>query len=88
MEANPDYYGDEVQMKKVVVLFMEEDAALAAVKAGQVDIAYTSAVYSDEQVDGYQSFRLQVSGFQRNLTSVDSGRQRGCRRGYRVCGGK
>ena len=41
-------------MKKVIVLFMEEDAALAAVKAGQVDIAYTSAVYSDEQVDGYQ----------------------------------
>ena len=54
MEANPDYYGDEVQMKKVIVLFMEEDAALAAVKAGQGDIAYTSAVYSDEQVDGYQ----------------------------------
>lgn len=54
LEANPDYYGDEVQMKKVIVLFMEEDAALAAVKAGQVDIAYTSAVYSDEQVDGYQ----------------------------------
>lgn len=43
LEANPDYYGDEVQMKKVIVLFMEEDAALAAVKAGQVDIAYTSA---------------------------------------------
>ena len=56
LEANPDYYGDEVQMKKVVVLFMEEDAALAAVKAGQVDIAYTSAVYSDEQVDGYSLF--------------------------------
>ena len=54
LEANPDYYGDEVQMKKVIVLFMEEDAALAAVKAGQVDIAYTFAVYSDEQVDGYQ----------------------------------
>ena len=56
LEANPDYYGDEVQMKKVIVLFMEEDAALAAVKAGQVDIAYTSAVYSDEQVDGYSLF--------------------------------
>ena len=54
VDANPDYYGDEVRMKKVIVLFMEEDAALAAVKAGQVDIAYTSAVYSDEQVDGYQ----------------------------------
>lgn len=52
-EANPDYYGDEVKIKKVIVLFMEEDAALAAVKAGEVDIAYTSAIYSEETVDGY-----------------------------------
>lgn len=53
LTANPDYYGEEVRMKKVVVLFMEEDAALAAVKSGQVDIAYTSAIYSEETVDGY-----------------------------------
>ena len=33
---------------------MEEDAALAAAKAGEVDIAYTSATYSEEQVDGYK----------------------------------
>lgn len=52
-EANPDYYGDDIQIKKVIVLFMEEDAALAAVKAGQVDIAYTSAIYSGETVEGY-----------------------------------
>ena len=53
LTANPGYYGEEVRMKKVVVLFMEEDAALAAVKSGQVDIAYTSAIYSEETVDGY-----------------------------------
>ena len=53
LEANPDYYGETPKMKTVIVLFMEEDAALAAVKAGQVDIAYTSAVYSEEQVEGY-----------------------------------
>ena len=52
-EANPDYYGEAPGIQKVVVLFMEEDAALAAVKAGQVDIAYTSAVYSEETVEGY-----------------------------------
>lgn len=54
LEANPDYYGEKVNMRRVIVLFMEEDAALAAVKSGQVDAAYTSAVYSDETVDGYQ----------------------------------
>lgn len=53
-EANPDYYGEEIQMKKVTVVFMEEDAAFAAVKAGQVDLAYTAASYSDQTVDGYE----------------------------------
>lgn len=53
-EANPDYYGDEVKMKKVTIVFMEEDAAFAAVRAGQVDLAYTAASYSDQSVDGYE----------------------------------
>ena len=38
-EANPDYYGKAPKMKKVTVLFMEEDAAFAAVQSGQVDLA-------------------------------------------------
>ena len=46
LKANPDYYGEEPKMKRVVVAFMEEDAALAAARAGQVDIAFTAAVYS------------------------------------------
>lgn len=53
-EANPGYYGEPVQMKKVVVLFMSEDAAFAAAKAGQVDVAYTAASYADQTVGGYQ----------------------------------
>lgn len=58
LEANPDYYGEAPTMKKVIVLFMEEDAALAAVKKGEVDIAYTSAVYSQETVAGYNLLSL------------------------------
>lgn len=54
LEANPDYYGDEIKMKKVTIVFMEEDAAFAAVKAGQVDLAYTAASYSEQTVDGYE----------------------------------
>ena len=53
-EANPDYYGEEVQMKKVTVVFMDEDAAFAAAKAGQVDLAYTAASYSEQAVAGYE----------------------------------
>lgn len=52
--ANPSYYGPAPVMERVVVVFMEEDAALAAVKAGQVDIAYTSALLAESVPDGYE----------------------------------
>ncbi len=53
-EANPDYYGEAPKMKQVTILFMEEDAAYAAAMAGQVDLAYTAAPYSDQVINGYQ----------------------------------
>ena len=53
LEANPDYYGEAPQMKQVTILFMEEDAAFLAAQAGEVDLAYTSATYSDQEIDGY-----------------------------------
>ena len=55
-EANPDYYEDAPKMKTVTVLFMDEDAAYAAALSGQVDLAYTSAAYSDQTVDGFSLF--------------------------------
>lgn len=59
-EANPDYYGEAPKMKKVTVLFMEEDAALAAAMAGEVDVAHTAASYSEQAVDGYELFAVQT----------------------------
>ena len=53
LDANPSYYGEEPRIERVVVVFMEEDAALAAAKSGQVDMAYTSATLADQQVSGY-----------------------------------
>ncbi|MBS5063914.1 MAG: ABC transporter substrate-binding protein [Hungatella hathewayi] len=53
-EANPDYYGEAPKMKKVTILFMDEDAAFAAVQSGQVDLAYTAASYSDQVVNGFE----------------------------------
>lgn len=61
--ANPDYYGPPPTMQRVVVVFMAEDAALAGVRAGEIDIVYTSAVYSTQQVAGYELL---------SITSVDS----------------
>lgn len=60
LKANPDYYGEAPKMERVVVVFMEEDAALAAVRAGQVDIAYTSATYSDQASEGYELFACET----------------------------
>ena len=53
-EGEPRLLCEEPKMKRVVVAFMEEDAALAAARAGQVDIAFTAAVYSDQEIADYE----------------------------------
>ena len=52
-EANPDYYGDEVKIKKVTVLFMDEEASLAAAMAGEADVSYTASTYAEMVPAGY-----------------------------------
>ncbi|MCC8025866.1 MAG: ABC transporter substrate-binding protein [Clostridium sp.] len=74
LEANPDYYGQEPKMKKVTILFMEEDAAYAAVRSGQADLAYTAASYSDQTLPGYELLSFETvdnRGF--NLPAVPAG---------------
>ena len=51
--ANENYYGGVPEIKNVTVVFMSEDAALAAVQAGQVDVAYTVATLATTKVKGY-----------------------------------
>lgn len=51
---NPTYYGDVPQMARVVVVFLDEDASLAGARSGQIDIVYTSAIYSKQEIAGYQ----------------------------------
>ena len=63
LKANPDYYGDAPKIERVVVVFMEEDASLAAARSGQMDVAYTVATYADQQPMGYDLL---------NCASVDS----------------
>lgn len=63
LKANPDYYGKAPNIERVVVVFMEEDASLAAARSGQVDVAYTSATFASQQPAGYDLL---------NCASVDS----------------
>lgn len=62
-EANPDYYGEAPKMKKLTILFVAEDASLAAAQAAKADVSYTAASYFDVKVDGYHL---------ENYTSVDN----------------
>ncbi len=63
LRANPDYYGNKPLMDRIVVLFMEEDASLAAAQSGTADVAYTSAALAGAVPAGYTLL---------NCASVDS----------------
>jgi peptide/nickel transport system substrate-binding protein len=52
IEMNPKYYGKKPFFKRITFLFLNEDAAFAAAKAGQVDMAYIPASFSKNQVPG------------------------------------
>lgn len=53
LTANEDYYDGVPAIKDVTIVFMSEDAALAAVQAGQVDVAYSTATLATTEVKGY-----------------------------------
>ena len=53
LEKNPDYYGEEPYFDKITNLFLDSDAAFAAVKNGDVDIAEVPVSYANQTVDGY-----------------------------------
>ncbi|MBP1155898.1 ABC transporter substrate-binding protein [Paenibacillus sp. PvR098] len=52
VEANPEYYGAKPFFKKLIFLFLNEDAAFAAAKAGKVDISYIPSAFSKQTVEG------------------------------------
>lgn len=54
LERNEEYYGKKPAIREAVIIFQSEDAALAAVKAGQVDIALTAATLASAEIPGYQ----------------------------------
>lgn len=57
LERNEDYYGKALVLDGVTILIMTEDAAFAAARAGEVDVAITSATLATQDIDG---MRLEV----------------------------
>ncbi len=54
LQANDKYYGEKPTIKNVNLLFMDEDAAFAAAKAGKVDVASVSATQAGNKIEGME----------------------------------
>ncbi|MFP4071971.1 MAG: ABC transporter substrate-binding protein [Desulfovibrionales bacterium] len=52
VEANESYYGKQPEIKRLVFLFSEEDAALAAARAGQVDVLGVPSSLAGQNIPG------------------------------------
>lgn len=59
VEVNPEYYGTKPSFKKLTFLFLSEDAAFAAAKAGQVDMAQIPAAFARQNVPGMKILSLE-----------------------------
>ncbi|WP_373892944.1 ABC transporter substrate-binding protein [Virgibacillus natechei] len=57
--ANPYYYGEKPYFKKLTFLFLSEDAAFAAAKAGEVDIASIPPAFAKEEIEGMKLVELE-----------------------------
>ena len=52
-EYNEYYYGKEPEIKRIVLLFMDDDSAFLAAQKGDVDLVYTNQNLAVQQIDGY-----------------------------------
>jgi len=60
VESNPEYYGEQPYFRKLTFLFLSEDAALAAARAGQVDVAAIPAAFANQSVKGMRLEAVQT----------------------------
>lgn len=63
VEANPEYYGETPGIQRLVFLFVEEDGAFAAAKAGQAQVAAVPQSLAVQTIEGMTL---------RDVTSVDN----------------
>lgn len=58
LELNENYYREKPYFKKITILYLDEDAAFAAAKRGEVDIAEIPLSYAKETVDNMRMIAL------------------------------
>lgn len=59
VEANPEYYGQKPFFKKITFLYLSEEAAFAAAKAGTVDVASIVPSFADQKIQRMRLVSLQ-----------------------------
>ncbi|MCL5888091.1 MAG: ABC transporter substrate-binding protein [Actinobacteria bacterium] len=52
VEAYADYHGGAVEIQRITFLFMDEDATLAAARAGELDVAAVPAAFASQDIAG------------------------------------
>lgn len=52
LEANENCYYGTPEIKKITLVYMDQDAAYAAAQSGQLDIVMVGTKYAEEKVDG------------------------------------
>lgn len=68
---NEYYYGTKPKLKKVTILKLDEEAALAAAKSGKIDIVYVNSDFAKTEVKGMHIEAIDtVSGFAINLPTI------------------
>ncbi|NEZ59420.1 ABC transporter substrate-binding protein [Adonisia turfae] len=63
VEANPNYYGESAGIDRLVFLFVEEDAAFAAAKAGEAQVVSVPQALAVQTIEGMTLY---------DVTSVDN----------------
>ena len=60
LEANKNYFGEQPEIKKVTIVNMDEDAAFASAKAGELDVAMVGTNYANEKIPGMRLEKLET----------------------------
>lgn len=58
-EVNENYYGEKPSIEKLTMVFLDTDAAYAAVKSGEVDMATINGELAKEKVEGTEILDIQ-----------------------------
>ena len=68
---NEHYYGAMPKFKKVTILKLDEDAALAAAKSGQLDLVLVESEFANTQVEGMKLYKMSaMDAFVINLPTI------------------